>query len=226
MAFIGPAAAALPGGSFGRRTRPVAGGRPRGAAVTATRGRSALRAAAVSDAAPEAEAAATKVDAPADAKAISLGMAGMPTLMDTVAILDVLPHRYPFLLIDKVVAFTPGESAVAVKAVTMNEPQFTGHFPGRPIMPGVLMVEAMAQTGGIVMLQQPMTDGKGEFFFAGLDKVKWRRPVVPGDVLVMEMVLKSYKARFGISKMTGRAYVDGQLAVEGEFTFAMVTDKK
>lgn len=153
-------------------------------------------------------------------------MAGMPTVMDTVAILDVLPHRYPFLLIDKVVAFTPGESAVAVKAITMNEPQFTGHFPGRPIMPGVLMVEAMAQTGGIVMLQQPMTDGKGEFFFAGLDNVKWRRPVVPGDVLVMEMVLKSYKARFGISKMTGRAYVDGQLAVEGEFTFAMVKDKK
>lgn len=151
---------------------------------------------------------------------------GMPTVMDTVAILDVLPHRYPFLLIDKVVAFTPGESVVAVKAITMNEPQFTGHFPGRPIMPGVLMVEAMAQTGGIVMLQQPMTDGKGEFFFAGLDNVKWRRPVVPGDVLVIEMVLKSYKARFGISKMTGRAYVDGQLAVEGEFTFAMVKDKK
>jgi len=145
--------------------------------------------------------------------------------MDTIAIMGVLPHRYPILLVDKVIAFTPGESVVAVKCITMNEPQFTGHFPGRPIMPGVLMIEAMAQTGGLVMLQEPMTDGKGDFFFAGLDNVKWRRPVVPGDVLVMEMVLKSYKARFGISKMSGKAYVGGQLAVEGDFTFAMVVDK-
>ncbi|OSX77548.1 hypothetical protein BU14_0144s0012 [Porphyra umbilicalis] len=149
----------------------------------------------------------------------------MPSVMDTVAIMGVLPHRYPILLVDKVIAFTPGESVVAVKCITMNEPQFTGHFPGRPIMPGVLMIEAMAQTGGLVMLQEPMTDGKGDFFFAGLDNVKWRRPVVPGDVLVMEMVLKSYKARFGISKMSGKAYVGGQLAVEGDFTFAMVVDK-
>lgn len=146
-------------------------------------------------------------------------------MMDTIAIMGVLPHRYPILLVDKVIAFTPGESVVAVKCITMNEPQFTGHFPGRPIMPGVLMIEAMAQTGGLVMLQEPMTDGKGDFFFAGLDNVKWRRPVVPGDVLVMEMVLKSYKARFGISKMSGKAYVGGQLAVEGDFTFAMVVDK-
>jgi len=146
-------------------------------------------------------------------------------VMDTIAIMGVLPHRYPILLVDKVIAFTPGESVVAVKCITMNEPQFTGHFPGRPIMPGVLMIEAMAQTGGLVMLQEPMTDGKGDFFFAGLDNVKWRRPVVPGDVLVMEMVLKSYKARFGISKMSGKAYVGGQLAVEGDFTFAMVVDK-
>jgi len=145
--------------------------------------------------------------------------------MDTIAIMGVLPHRYPILLVDKVIAFTPGESVVAVKCITMNEPQFTGHFPDRPIMPGVLMIEAMAQTGGLVMLQEPMTDGKGDFFFAGLDNVKWRRPVVPGDVLVMEMVLKSYKARFGISKMSGKAYVGGQLAVEGDFTFAMVVDK-
>jgi len=149
----------------------------------------------------------------------------MPSVMDTIAIMGVLPHRYPILLVDKVIAFTPGESVVAVKCITMNEPQFTGHFPGRPIMPGVLMIEAMAQTGGLVMLQEPMTDGKGDFFFAGLDNVKWRRPVVPGDVLVMEMVLKSYKARFGISKMSGKAYVGGQLAVEGDFTFAMVVDK-
>jgi len=149
----------------------------------------------------------------------------MPSVMDTIAIMGVLPHRYPILLVDKVIAFTPGESVVAVKCITMNEPQFTGHFPDRPIMPGVLMIEAMAQTGGLVMLQEPMTDGKGDFFFAGLDNVKWRRPVVPGDVLVMEMVLKSYKARFGISKMSGKAYVGGQLAVEGDFTFAMVVDK-
>ena len=100
--------------------------------------------------------------------------------------------------------------AVCVKTVSFNEPQFTGHFPGNPIMPGVLQVEALAQVGGIVMLQQPISDGKGDFFFGGVDKVKWRKPVTPGDVLVMEMVLDTFKRRFGIAKMTGR-YVERHL---------------
>ena len=89
-------------------------------------------------------------------------------------------------------------------------------------MPGVLQVEAMAQVGGMVCLQEPVTDGQGDFFFAGVNNVKWRRPVVPGDTLVMEMELTAFKARFGLCKMKGAAYVDGQKVVEGDFQFAMV----
>mmetsp|Transcript_34151 Transcript_34151/g.79358 ORF Transcript_34151/g.79358 Transcript_34151/m.79358 type:complete len:257 (+) Transcript_34151:55-825(+) len=150
---------------------------------------------------------------------------GVPLVMDNVAVAKVLPHRYPFLLVDKVVAFEPGKKIVGVKNVTANEPQFTGHFPDRPIMPGVLMVEAMAQLGGLVCLQDPISDGKGEFFFAGIEGIKFRRPVVPGDTLVMEMELLKFRARAGIAKMRGRAYVDGKRAVEvKEFTFALVKD--
>eukprot|EP00180_Rhodochaete_pulchella_P000485 Plantae.Rhodophyta-Rhodochaete_pulchella.ctg13411.p1 GENE.Plantae.Rhodophyta-Rhodochaete_pulchella.ctg13411~~Plantae.Rhodophyta-Rhodochaete_pulchella.ctg13411.p1 ORF type:complete len:221 (+),score=21.56 Plantae.Rhodophyta-Rhodochaete_pulchella.ctg13411:90-752(+) len=160
-----------------------------------------------------------------DAKALSEHGAAAATVLDSVAIMDILPHRYPFLLIDKVVGYVPGKSAVGIKNVTANEPQFTGHFPGRPIMPGVLMVEAMAQVGGIVVLQPPVAEEKArEFFFAGVDGVKFRKPVVPGDTLVMEMELTTFKKRFGIAKMTGRAYVDGELAVEVDsFLFAMKT---
>lgn len=151
----------------------------------------------------------------------------VPLVMDNVAVAKVLPHRYPFLLVDKVIAFEPGKRAVGVKNVTANETQFTGHFPDRPIMPGVLMVEALAQLGGIVALQEPVTDGKGDFFFAGIDGVKFRKPVVPGDTLVMEMELLKFKAKFGIAKMRGRAFVDGKLAVEvAEFTFALVKESK
>ena len=106
--------------------------------------------------------------------------------------------------------------------VTVNEEYFNGNFPERPIMPGVLQVEAMAQVGGIVSLQEPITDGKGDFFFAGVNNVKWRRPVVPGDTLTMEMELTAFKAKFGLVKMKGVAYVDGQKVVEGDFQFAMV----
>mmetsp|Transcript_11902 Transcript_11902/g.23090 ORF Transcript_11902/g.23090 Transcript_11902/m.23090 type:complete len:289 (-) Transcript_11902:71-937(-) len=147
----------------------------------------------------------------------------VPLKFENIEVAQILPHRYPFLLVDKVVAFEPGKRAVGVKNVTANEPQFTGHFPDRPIMPGVLMVEAMAQLGGIVCLQPPVTDGKGEFFFAGIDGVKFRKKVVPGDTLVMEMELTKFREKFGIAKMTGKAYVDGKLAVEvKEFTFAFV----
>ena len=135
---------------------------------------------------------------------------------------EILPHRYPFLLVDKVIEFEPGKRAVGVKKVTANEEFFNGHFPARPIMPGVLQVEAMAQVGGIVALQEPVTDGKGDFFFAGVNNVKWRRPVVPGDTLVMEMELTAFKKKFGIVKMKGVAYVDGNKVVEGDFQFAMV----
>ena len=122
----------------------------------------------------------------------------------------------------QVIEFVPGKKAVGIKKVTANEEFFNGHFPARPIMPGVLQVEAMAQVGGIVALQEPITDGKGDFFFAGVNNVKWRRPVVPGDTLVMEMELTAFKARFGLVKMKGVCYVDGQKVVEGDFQFAMV----
>jgi 3-hydroxyacyl-[acyl-carrier-protein] dehydratase len=143
-------------------------------------------------------------------------------VFDILAIKDILPHRYPFLLVDKIIEFVPGKKAVGVKKVTTNEEFFNGHFPNRPIMPGVLQVEAMAQVGGIVALQEPVTDGKGDFFFAGVNNVKWRRPVVPGDTLVMEMELTAFKPRFGLVKMKGVCYVDGQKVVEGDFQFAMV----
>ena len=106
--------------------------------------------------------------------------------------------------------------------VTTNEEFFNGHFPERAIMPGVLQVEAMAQVGGMVCLQEPVTDGTGDFFFAGVNNVKWRKPVVPGDSVGMEMELTAFKKRFGLAKMKGAAYVDGVKVVEGDFQFAMV----
>ncbi len=132
----------------------------------------------------------------------------------------LLPHRYPFLLIDKIIDYVPGEKAVGVKNVTINEPHFQGHFPGRSLMPGVLIVEAMAQVGGIVLTQMSSVEG-GLFVFAGIDKVRFRRQVVPGDQLVMTVELLWVKQRrFG--KMQGRAEVDGQLACEGELMFSLV----
>ncbi|QLE57279.1 3-hydroxyacyl-ACP dehydratase FabZ [Nostoc sp. TCL26-01] len=132
----------------------------------------------------------------------------------------LLPHRYPFLLVDKIIDYVPGKKAVGIKNVTINEPQFTGHFPGRPLMPGVLIVEAMAQVGGIVMTQLPELEG-GLFVFAGIDKVRFRRQVVPGDQLVLTVELLWIKQRrFG--KMQARAEVDGQLAAEGELMFSLI----
>lgn len=132
----------------------------------------------------------------------------------------LLPHRYPFSLVDRIVEYVPGKWAIGIKNVTYNEPQFQGHFPGRPIMPGVLIVEAMAQVGGIVLTQLPDIP-EGLFMFAGIDKVRFRRPVVPGDQLVMRVELLSVKRRrFG--KMMGSATVDGQLVAEGELMFSIV----
>ncbi len=130
-----------------------------------------------------------------------------------------LPHRYPFALVDRIIDYVPGERAVGLKNVTFNEPHFQGHFPGRPIMPGVLIVEAMAQVGGVVLSQMPGVDGL--CVFAGIDKVKFRRPVVPGDQLLITTELIAIKRlRFG--KMKSRAEVDGQLACEGTLMFSIV----
>lgn len=132
----------------------------------------------------------------------------------------LLPHRYPFALVDRIIDYVPGERAVGIKNVTINEPYFPGHIPQRPLMPGVLIVEAMAQVCGIVLIQMPGMEG-GFFAFAGIDKVRFRRPVVPGDQLMMSVELLSFKRRrFG--KMQGRAEVDGQLAAEGELMFSLL----
>ncbi|WP_414753469.1 3-hydroxyacyl-ACP dehydratase FabZ [Anabaena sp. CCY 9910] len=145
---------------------------------------------------------------------------GIKTTFTSEEIQKLLPHRYPFLLVDKIIDYTPGKQAVGIKNVTINEPHFTGHFPDRPLMPGVLIVEAMAQVGGIVMTQLPNLEG-GLFVFAGIDKVRFRRQVVPGDQLVMTVELLWIKQRrFG--KMQARAEVDGQLAAEGELMFSLI----
>ncbi|GAB4838326.1 hypothetical protein Ancab_027856 [Ancistrocladus abbreviatus] len=143
-----------------------------------------------------------------------------PTVMDINQIRDVLPHRFPFLLVDRVIEYKPGVSAVAIKNVTINDNFFPGHFPERPIMPGVLMVEAMAQVGGLVMLQPEVGGSRDNFFFAGIDKVRFRKPVIAGDTLVMRMTLVKLQKRFGIAKMEGKAYVGGDLVCEGEFLMA------
>ncbi|KAB2037030.1 hypothetical protein ERO13_D03G043300v2 [Gossypium hirsutum] len=143
-----------------------------------------------------------------------------PTVMDINQIREILPHRFPFLLVDRVIEYNPGVSAVGIKNVTINDNFFPGHFPERPIMPGVLMVEAMAQVGGLVMLQPEVGGSRENFFFAGVDKVRFRKPVIAGDTLVMRMTLIKLQKRFGIAKMEGKAYVGTDLVCEGEFLMA------
>ena len=135
-------------------------------------------------------------------------------------ILGLLPHRYPFALVDRVIEHIPGEKAVAIKNITINEPQFQGHFPERPLMPGVLIVESMAQVGGLIVTQMPDLPS-GLFVFAGIDNVKFRRPVVPGDQLIITCQLLSIKRkRFG--KVKGEAHVEGKLVWSGELMFSLV----
>ncbi|KAK9163109.1 hypothetical protein Syun_004011 [Stephania yunnanensis] len=180
-------------------------------------------------------------------------------------VIRVIVLMFPFLLVDRVIEYIPGVSAAAIKNVTINDNFFPGHFPERPIMPGVLMVEnfgigrgpdyfgllnalvvklgtlstlaeihelvlrscslayqaAMAQVGGLVMLQPEVGGSRENFFFAGIDKVRFRKPVIAGDTLVMRMTLTKLQKRFGIAKMEGKAYVGGEVVCEGEFLMAM-----
>ncbi|MDA8432519.1 MAG: 3-hydroxyacyl-ACP dehydratase FabZ [Nitrospiraceae bacterium] len=136
-------------------------------------------------------------------------------------IMKLLPHRYPFLLVDKIVDLKPGESAIGLKNVTINEPFFQGHFPGQPIMPGVLVIEAMAQVAGVMAFKSGM-EGKSVYFMS-IDNVKFRRPIVPGDQLMMD--IKVLKQRGNVWRFSGSATVDGKLVSEAEFT-AMLTDKE
>lgn len=151
---------------------------------------------------------------PRTAEEISALTSSVKTIFTLEDIAKILPHRYPFLLVDKVVEYEMGKSAVGIKSVSLNEPHFTGHFPNRPIMPGVLQVEALAQLAGIVCLQMEGAEPGAVFFFAGVDGVKWKKPVVPGDTLVMEVKIKKWNKRFGIATATGCAYVDGEMVVE------------
>ncbi len=137
-------------------------------------------------------------------------------MMDIKEIMSIIPHRYPFLLIDKVVEMEEGKSCTAIKNVTMNEPFFQGHFPGEPVMPGVLIIEALAQTGAVAMLSREEFKGKIAFF-GGIDKAKFRGKVTPGDTLRLEVEMIKIKRNAGIGK--GIAYVDGKKVAEGELTF-------
>jgi len=138
-------------------------------------------------------------------------------------IIKILPHRYPFLLVDRVIELEAGERIVAIKNVTGNEPFFQGHFPGSPIMPGVLIVEAMAQAGGIMArLSFPdliEKEGNAGIFFISMDKVKFRRPVVPGDQIVIKA--KALRKGSRIWKIAGKSYVSDDLVAEAELTAAI-----
>ena len=139
-------------------------------------------------------------------------------VLDARAILAVLPHRYPFLLVDRILEIEPGKRAVGLKNVTANEPQFTGHFPDRPIMPGVLIIEALAQVGAVLMLQQDSHKGKLALF-AGIDDCRFRRQVGPGDQLVLTVDVLKLRGSFG--RVAAKATVDGHLAAEAELLFTL-----
>jgi UDP-3-O-[3-hydroxymyristoyl] N-acetylglucosamine deacetylase/3-hydroxyacyl-[acyl-carrier-protein] dehydratase len=145
---------------------------------------------------------------------------GKGIFLDGEAINRILPHRYPFLLVDRIVDLVPQEHVVGIKNVSMNEPFFQGHFPGRPIMPGVLIIEAMAQVGGILLLNTESDPAKKLVYFTGIDNVRFRKTVTPGDVLRFEVEMLAY--RRSMCKMQGRAFVDDELACEAELLAAIV----
>jgi 3-hydroxyacyl-[acyl-carrier-protein] dehydratase len=143
--------------------------------------------------------------------------------IDTVSILAMLPHRYPFLLVDRVIEHVRETSILALKNVTINEPFFQGHFPGRPIMPGVLILEALAQAGAIsAYLDAPGAMDDKLFLFTGMDKVRIRKPVEPGDQLLLDC--RDFRKKLGLLKMTAKATVDGVLVAEAEL-MAMIAPK-
>jgi 3-hydroxyacyl-[acyl-carrier-protein] dehydratase len=141
-------------------------------------------------------------------------------VLEIADIMAILPHRYPFLLIDRVVEITRMKRIVAIKNVTINEPYFAGHFPEYPIMPGVLVVEAIAQAGGALLLTEIPDREKKVMLFTGIERAKFRRPVVPGDQLRIEVEVLNWRVR--AVKMEGKAYIDGKLACEAVIMCAVV----
>ncbi len=133
-------------------------------------------------------------------------------------IMDIIPHRYPFLLIDTIEELEPGTRALGRKCVSVNEPFFQGHFPGNPVMPGVLIIEALAQVGAVAMLSQPDFQGRTAYF-AGIDKARFRRKVVPGDVLLLETEIIKVKGPIGIGRAVAK--VGDQVAAQAELTFSV-----
>ena len=144
-------------------------------------------------------------------------------VLDINDIQKILPHRPPMLLVDRIIELEPFKSATGIKNVTMNEPHFLGHFPGHPIMPGVLILEAMAQVGGVAMLYPEEHRGKIALF-GGMENVKFKRPVVPGDQMVMKAHLLKVHGDFG--KLHAEVFVDEQFAAQGDFTFALKRPEK
>lgn len=140
------------------------------------------------------------------------------SIMSTQEIMEILPHRQPFLLIDTVEELESGVRAVAKKNVTFNEPYFAGHFPGNPVMPGVLIIEALAQTGAVAILSEPEFQGKTAYF-AGINSAKFKQKVLPGDTLMLETTIIKRKGPIGVGQAI--AYVDGKVACSAELTFAI-----
>lgn len=138
--------------------------------------------------------------------------------MDIKEIMEIIPHRQPFLLIDRIEELEPGKRAVGKKCVTYNEPFFNGHFPQEPVMPGVLILEALAQVGAVAILSQPENKGKTAYF-GGIDKARFKKKVVPGDVLKLELEIVKQKGPIGVGKAT--ASVEGKVAATAEMTFAI-----
>lgn len=133
-------------------------------------------------------------------------------------IMDIIPHRYPFLLLDTIEELEPGVRALAKKCVSVNEPFFQGHFPGNPVMPGVLIMEALAQTGAVAILSKPEFQGRTAYF-AGIDRAKFRQKVVPGDVLLLETAIIKAKGPIGVGKAVAK--VNDKVVAEAELTFAL-----